>query len=139
MIQNQHISEKDNRATTIGNPTAVNLIINGEKYPAYLNDSRTAKELISKLPYTVSVSQGMHDYCGVMEHLDYNDEDVQDGWFNGDIAFDISGDWFVIFLRGENNSSQYREVNLGQLASQADIKKIAGLPTTIQVTIELAK
>ena len=138
MIQHQHTAEDDTRVTTINNPTAVNLVIDGHKFPAFLNDSTAAQALIKKLPYTVTVSQGMHDYCGGMDHLPYDDGAVQAGWFNGDIAFDISGDWFVIFLRGENNNPQYQEVNLGQLADAADITNISKLPTTVKVTIELA-
>lgn len=138
MIQHQHTTENDTRVTTVNNPTAVNLVIDGHKFPAFLNDCSASQALIKKLPYTVTVSQGMHDYCGGMYHLPYDDDAVQSGWFNGDIAFDISGDWLVIFLRGENNNPQYQEVNLGQLANAEDITNISKLPTTVKVMIELA-
>lgn len=138
MIQHQHTPENDTRVTTVNNPTAVNLVIDGHKFPAFLNDSTAAQALIRQLPYTVTVSQGIHDYCGGMDHLPYDDDAVQAGWFNGDIAFDISGDWFVIFLRGENNNPQYQEVNLCQLANAADITNISKLATTLKVTIEIA-
>lgn len=137
MIKNQHTSTTDNRVTKVEQPTAVRLIINSHSFPAVLNNSQTAQALIKKLPYTITVSQGMHDYCGVMDHLPYDEDDVQAGWFDGDLAFDISGDWFALFLRGANNDSRYQEVSLGQLVNKEDIAKIAQLPTTVGITIEL--
>lgn len=64
MVYNQLISDNDNRVIVVNNPTAINLVIAGKKYPAFLNDTVTAKALLEELPYTVTVSQGMHDYCG---------------------------------------------------------------------------
>lgn len=139
MIRNQHTSSTDNRVTTVEKPTAVKLVINDQTFPAVLNDSQAAQALINKLPYTITVSQGMHDYCGVMDHLPYSKDDVQAGWFNGDLTFDISGDWFALFLRGANNDARYREVNLGQLVNKEDIARIAQLPATVDITIERAK
>ncbi|KPN84176.1 cyclophilin-like fold protein [Apilactobacillus kunkeei] len=139
MIKNQHISETDNRVTTVKKQTKINLVINGQTFPAVLNDSQTAQALIDKLPYTITASQGAHDYCGVMDHLPYDKNDVQAGWFDGDLSFDIGGDWFALFLRGANNDARYQEVNLGQLVNKEDVAKIAQLPTTVDITIVLVK
>ncbi|EEU30738.1 hypothetical protein HMPREF0501_00143 [Limosilactobacillus coleohominis 101-4-CHN] len=139
MIKNHHTSAIDNRIIAVEKPTAVNLIINGQTFPAVLNDSQAAQALIKKLPYTITVNQGMHDYCGIMDHLPYREDDVQSGWFDGDLAFDISGDWFALFLRGANNEDRYQEVNLGQLVNKEDIDKIAQLPLTVNITIELSE
>ncbi|WP_295746789.1 cyclophilin-like fold protein [uncultured Limosilactobacillus sp.] len=139
MIENQHTSTTDNRVTKVEKPTGINLVINGQTFSAVLNDSQAAQALIDKLPYTITASQGAHDYCGVMEHLPYDQNDVQAGWFDGDLSFDISGDWFALFLRGANNDARYQEVNLGQLVNKEDIAKIAQLPATVDITIELAK
>lgn len=139
MIENQRQSGNDNRITTVSQPTQINLVINGYKYPAELNDTTTAQAILAKLPMTVTVSQGMHDCCGTTDHFPYDQSNVQSGWFNGDLAFDISGDWFVIFLRGANNDPQYREVKIGQLETTDEIQQIAALPDTIEVKIERAK
>ncbi|KRM82129.1 hypothetical protein FC35_GL001528 [Limosilactobacillus coleohominis DSM 14060] len=139
MIKNQHISATDNRTTTVEKPTAIKLIINNQTFPAILNDSQATQTLVKKLPYTITVIQEIHDYCGVMDHLPYSKDDVQVGWFDGDLAFDISGDWFAFFLRGANNDVRYREVNLGQLVNKEEIARIAQLPATVDITIERAK
>lgn len=138
MIKNQTTSATDNRVTAVNHPTKVKLVINGHSYPAELNGTTTSRALMAKLPVTVTVSQGMHDYCGVFDHLPYDQQDIQSGWFNGDLAFDISGDWFVIFLRAANNNPRYREVKIGQLDNTDEIKQIAELDGTIQVTVERA-
>ena len=139
MIKNQRTSATDNRITTVEKPTAIKLVINDQTFPAVLNDSQAAQALLKMLPYTITVSQGMHDYCGVMDHLPYREDDVQSGWFDGDLAFDISGDWFALFLRGANNEARYQEVNLGQLVNKEDIAKIAQLPLTVNIIIELSE
>lgn len=139
MIENQRQSDDDNRVTAVTHPTKINLVINGQQFPAELNDTTTSKAILDKLPMTVTVSQGMHDYCGTTDHFPFDQSDVQSGWFNGDLAFDISGDWFVIFLRGANNDPQYREVKIGQLETTDEIKQIAALPGTIEVQIERVK
>lgn len=138
MIKNQHQSASDKRVTAVNHPTKVNLVINGHSYPAELNDTTTSQALLAKMPLTVTLNQGIHDYCGSTDHLPYDDQDVQAGWFNGDLAFDISGDWFVIFLRGANNDPQYQEVKIGQLVDEDEIKQIAALPGTIKVTVQRA-
>ena len=51
----------------IENGTAIKLTIGDTVIPATLNNSTSAKELISRLPYTVSLNRFSHDYCGVMK------------------------------------------------------------------------
>ncbi|MDO5537977.1 MAG: cyclophilin-like fold protein, partial [Desulfovibrionaceae bacterium] len=70
-------AESAQSARVIENGTPVTLTIGKTVIPATLNDSRTARALIARLPYTVKLHRYSHDYCGVMEDpLPYNEADV---------------------------------------------------------------
>ncbi|MBB5182650.1 cyclophilin-like fold protein [Catenisphaera adipataccumulans] len=103
-----------------------------------LNDSETAKSLIKKLPYTVHVSRYSHDFCGVMDKLPYNEDEVHYGWLNGDIDYSIDAPYFTILFMGEEMSDQFGyQVNIGVITSPiADINALDG---SYDVTIELAR
>lgn len=135
MLTNKRISETDNRVTTVENPTPITLTINDQTFSANLNDSSAAKDLISRLPLTVKLSGGTADYCGQFESLPYEASDVQNGWFTGDISFDPNGDWFVIFIGGDNTKEHLKEVTLGQIEHPDDVEKIAQLGSIIEVAI----
>jgi hypothetical protein len=50
---------------------------------ATLNNSTSSKELISRLPYSVSLNRFSHDYCGVMKDpFKYDEKDVHNGWLS---------------------------------------------------------
>ncbi|MGI6118664.1 MAG: cyclophilin-like fold protein [Bilifractor sp.] len=103
-----------------------------------LNDSDTAKALISKLPYTVHMSRYSHDFCGVTEELPYNENEVHYGWLNGDIDYAIDAPYFTILFKDEEESEQYGyQVNIGVITSPiADINALDG---SYDVTVELAE
>ena len=63
-------SSKDNSGfatRTIENGTKITLTVGAAVIPAVLNDSKSAKALIARLPYTVRLQKYAHDYCGVMQ------------------------------------------------------------------------
>ena len=107
--------------------------------PATLNDSITAQALIKMLPYTITLSNYGSDFCGVMKNpLPYKEEDVHNGWLNGDIDFATDGDWFTILFGGEENSDSYGyQVNIGKI--DCELEKISSLQGSHKVRIELAK
>lgn len=122
----------------IENGTAIKLTIGDTVIPATLNNSTSAKELISRLPYTVSLNRFSHDYCGVMEDpLKYDEKDVHNGWMNGDIDFARDADYFTILFEDEEKSQQFGDqVNIGKL--DGDLSVIKGLGSSIDILIQLA-
>ena len=118
--------------------TAVTLTVGETVLDGYLNSNRTAHDLISRLPVTLNLNRGTHDYCGsISPALAYDEKDVQNGWRNGDLAFWTAGNDFVIFHSDEENSSSTGNiVNIGAVTS--DINTVRSLGDNINVTVALA-
>ncbi|WMW25648.1 cyclophilin-like fold protein [Methanolobus sediminis] len=120
----------------IKNGTKINMHFGSTIIPGILNDSEPARELISRLPYTVRASRYEFDVCGVMdEPLSFGDEDLVPGWKNGDIDFTTQGDYFTILFANEENC--YGEfVNLGVI--DCDPSTMNSLNGSFDILIELA-
>lgn len=118
--------------------TAITLTVGETVLEGYLNDNRSARDLISRLPVTVSLNRGAHDYCGdITPALAYDESDVQNGWKNGDLAFWTAGNDFVIFHSDEENSSTTGDiVNIGAVTS--DLETVRSLGQHIDVTVALS-
>lgn len=68
--------------------TPITITIGDTVIPATLNNSKSAKALLARLPFRMNLHKYAHDYCGVMsEPLSYDEADVHNGWMNGDIDF----------------------------------------------------
>ena len=86
--------------------TKVKLFIGSDVTMATLNDSVSAKSMIAKLPYTVSVSRAHVDYCGLLpEPLESVDSEAGRGWKNGEISYIPGADWIAFFFGGEEESA----------------------------------
>lgn len=104
--------------------------------PAILYNTPPAKNLVAKLPMTVSLNRGPVDYCGGNEPIAYAEKDLQAGYHSGDLAYWIPGRDFVIFTENKKDASGSPDlVILGKVGS--DIKEIRNLGSTINVTIDL--
>lgn len=140
-VENAIVQRENPKIATriLDNGTKIKMYFGNIVIPAMLNDSDTAKALIKMLPYTISLSNYGNDFCGVMEHpLPYNEEDVHNGWLNGDIDFATDGNWFTILFGGEENSGSYGyQVNIGKI--DCELEKISSLRGSQQVRIELAE
>ena len=130
--------EPDDNGNDTEKRTEVTLTVGETVLDGYLNNNRTARDLISRLPITLNLNRGSHDYCGgISPALAYDDNDVQNGWNNGDIAFWTAGNDFVIFHSDEEHSSSTGNiVNIGTVTS--DINTVRSLDDNINVTIALA-
>lgn len=119
--------------------TKINMHFGDVVIPGMLNDSITARDLISKLPYTVHVSRFSHDFCGVMDDpLEYKEEEVHYGWLNGDIDFATDANYFTILFENEDKSEQYGyQVNIGKIDGK--LSAIRELDGSYDVLIELAE
>lgn len=118
--------------------TAITLTVGETVLEGYLNDNRSARDLISRLPVTVSLNRGARDYCGdITPALAYDEGDVQNGWKNGDLAFWTAGNDFVIFHSDEENSSATGDiVKIGAVTS--DLETVRSLGQYIDVTVALS-
>ncbi|MEG6501547.1 MULTISPECIES: cyclophilin-like fold protein [unclassified Desulfovibrio] len=118
--------------------TKIALTIEGSTYSAVLYDNAAAKDLIAKLPLTVSLNRGNRDYCGDISPLQYSREQVQKGYRNGELAYWIPGQDFVIFIeKEETGASVDGVVVLGAMTS--DIQPLFSLGRSIQVRIAPAE
>ncbi len=102
-----------------------------------MNDSRAARELISRLPVTMGLHRYEHDYCGVMDNpLPYNEEDLKNGWENGEIAFAADGNYFAVLYKDEEISAQFANlVTLGKIKDDPLVMET--LPARISLQIDL--
>ena len=117
--------------------TAITLTAGDIVLEGYLNDSKAAGDLINQLPLNVTLNDSDNDFCGGDLSLHYDDEDVQRGYKNGDLAFWTPANNFVIFVDDEENSANTGDlVNLGHITSPQE--KLDELEGTVDVTIALA-
>jgi len=119
-----------------GGSTKVTLTIGNKVVPAVLYNSTAAKNLMSRLPITVSLNKGSRDYCGGIDPLNYEKNEVQTGYRNGDLAYWIPGQDFVIFTEGEETSFEVPDVIiLGHI--NVGVEGLKGLGHTVKVSIAL--
>ncbi len=119
-------------------PVHVTLTVGEKVIHAVLNDNEAARSLLSRLPCTVTVSQGSVDFCGNMgEPLDYSEEDYQDSFEYGDFMWMPDGNWFVFFTDDiETYKSRHPWIVLGHMDESWEVlKKMDG---TIDITIARA-
>nr|WP_314466340.1 cyclophilin-like fold protein [uncultured Clostridium sp.] len=122
-----------------GETTNITLTIGDTVLNAQLNNTTAAKDLISRLPVTVSLNDSDNDFCGgISPALSYEESEVQYGYKNGDLAFWAAGDDFVIFVDDEELSSNTGNlVILGKIADE--LTAFDDINGTIDVTIALAE
>lgn len=132
-------AEKDYSSRIIENGTPVTITIGNTVIPATLNNSSSAKALIARLPFSMTLHKYSHDYCGVMQNpLPYDEKDVHNGWLNGDIDFARDGNYFTILYEDEENSKQYgHQITLGKIDGPLSVIKSMG--DNIDIRIDLAK
>jgi hypothetical protein len=119
------------------NETKVNLIVGSSKIRATLNNTVSAMDLISKLPYSVRVSRSPVDYCGVLsEPLKSDRAEGQPGWKNGDISYIPGDDYIAFFFDGEadSSSSGYTQHIIGKVDDPAGLG--AWPPGSVEVRME---
>lgn len=116
--------------------STVILSIGDSKIKASLNDSKSAIDLLSRLPYTITLSRYEFDYCGIMpETLDYNEADKHNGWQNGDIC--QAGNFFTILFAGQEQSDSHTElIRIGRI--EGDLSEVKKQGESIKLRIDLA-
>lgn len=115
----------------------ITLTIEGKEYSAVLYDNPAARDLLSRLPATVSLNRGGRDYCGDIPALKYDQTQVQNGYRNSQLAYWIPGQDFVIFIeKEETGASVGGVVVLGELTG--DYQSLFQLGRSIAVNIARA-
>ena len=114
------------------------LDIDGNYLSAILYDNVAANDLLARLPLTLRLNRGGRDYCGDVNALKYEESQVQKGYRNGELAYWIPGQDFVIFMeKEETGASVDGVVVLGRMTS--DFSSLLSLDRSIQVKISLAE
>lgn len=120
------------------NTVNITLTVGDIVIPAELNDTEAAKDLLSRLPYTVKVNRGSVDLCGdIGEALKYDDDDFQDGWEYGDFMWMPDGNWFVIFTDGIETYGQGEWLVLGHMGEEWE--QLKDLKGSVEIRIDLAE
>lgn len=116
----------------------ITLTIGNKVVPAVLYNTPPARDLVARLPVTVSLNRGPVDYCGGIAPINYSKDDVQAGYQSGDLAYWVPGQDFVIFTESKEASSGVADlVIIGQIST--DIQAVRDLGSTIEVAIALAR
>ena len=102
---------------------------------AKLNNTQAARDLMNRLPMTVEGYDSGVDYCCTCRDGVIDEQEMQDGWKNGDI--NLSGGWFAILYGGEEQSSSYHQMIVAHL-SEEDNRLIQTLPkeATFRLSLE---
>lgn len=100
---------------------------------APLNQTQAARDLMNRLPLTVSGSDSGVDYCCELKEGAFDEAEKQQGWSDGDIS--VADGWFAILYSGQERSQGYRVMVVAHLDEDANAR-IRSLPE--QVTFELS-
>ena len=92
---------------------------------AKFNNTLAARDLMNRLPMTVEGYDSGVDYCCTCHDGVIDEQEMQDGWKNGDI--NLSGGWFAILYGGEEQSASYHQMIVAHL-SEEDNRLIQTLP-----------
>lgn len=92
---------------------------------AKLNNTIAARDLMNRLPMMVTGFDSGIDYCCECADGEMDENEMQDGWKNGDI--NLSGGYFAILYGGEEQSASYRQMIVAHL-SEEDNHLIQTLP-----------
>ena len=118
--------------------TKVILKVGQKEFKAKFNNSTTAKDVLSKLPYTVNLDQYEFDYCGIIPApLAFDEADKHNGWTNGDIC--LADNYFTILYAGEEQSASHTGlIKIGEIEDKEKLSEIAALGNSIQLTVTSA-
>ena len=118
--------------------TEVILKVGEKEFKAKFNNSTTAKDVLSKLPYTVNLDQYEFDYCGIIPApLAFDEADKHNGWTNGDIC--LADNYFTILYAGEEQSASHTGlIKIGEVEDKEKLSEIAALGNSIQLTVTSA-
>lgn len=101
---------------------------------AKLNNTVAARDLMNRLPMTVTGFDSGIDYCCECADSEMDLSEMQAGWKNGDI--NLSGGYFAILYGGEEQSASYRQMIVAHL-SEEENHLIQMLPRQVAFRLSL--
>jgi len=124
--------------TPSGAGTPILMEMNGTVVKATLNDTRTAKEFLKLLPYSVTVSRAADDLCGtVREKLPSNSSEGKREWKLGEIGW--FGGWFTILVDHEEKFANMPGIMIIGKVDEEYLGFIKGLSGTVKIQIRSAE
>ena len=117
--------------------TAIILKTNGVSIPATLNNTVAAQDFKKRLPFVVSGHRSSVDYCCTAESWEYDPEELQSGWKNGDIS--LAGGWFAVLFDGEESSKTYSNMMIIAHIDEEHLDLVKALPARVTFTVEAAE
>ncbi len=117
-------------------PTPITLKVDNFIIPATLNDTVAAKDFKTRLPFVVSGYRSTFDYCCSAEGGEYDPDEIQSGWKNGDIS--LGGGWFAILFEGEEQSSSYTDMMIIAHIDDENLHLVKSLPENVTFTVDFA-
>lgn len=122
---------------SVGQTTEVTMKIDGESVPVVFNDTKTAKVVLSKMPFTISFTSSGVDYCGSLGNIEHDESDLHRGWAKGDIVYMTRSGWLSIFT-GMQNSVVPGNVTVAHIDRQyMDKVKVWSNKSSIRITFEI--
>lgn len=100
---------------------------------APLNQTQAARDLMNRLPLTVSGSDSGVDYCCELKEGAFDEAEKQWGWTDGDVS--VADGWFALLHSGQEQSQAYRVMVVAHLDAEANAQ-VRALPKN--VTFELS-
>lgn len=115
----------------------IKLTVDDLTLDGYLYNTKAGESFMSQLPMTIQLNDSDNDFCGGNLNIEYDENDVQYGYKNGDIMFWTPANNFVIFISDEEYSANTGNlVPLGHITSSSELlNKLSG---TITITISPA-
>nr|WP_319485920.1 cyclophilin-like fold protein [uncultured Cohaesibacter sp.] len=123
----------------IENGTKVRIVIGNAVVPAVLNDSKTSRALIEKLPYSAKVYRGSSGFCGtISDEFPVDAKDLHSGWLNGDIVYSPGTDELAIPYKREEVSKTLYDglVTLGAISTPLETMDAFERSITIRIELE---
>ena len=100
---------------------------------APLNRTQAARDLMNRLPLTVTGRDSGIDYCCELKEGTFDEAEKQQGWIDGDVS--VADGWFAILHSGQDESSAHRVMVVAHL-SDKDNELVRALPR--EATFELS-
>lgn len=111
------------------------LMVEGNKIPAVLNDTKAARDFEKRLPFQVICHDSGVDYCGTAARGRFDPSELRIGWENGDIM--LSGGWFALLYDGEERSKEFGQMMI--IGHFDNLEAVKNLPETIHLKVVAAE
>lgn len=114
--------------------TKILIDIENTQIKATLNETKAAKDFISRLPLTLKMSKSDIDFSCNYSSGNYTVDEMKKGWCNGDIIW--GGGFLSIMFRAEKDSLGYNLMIIGSVEKE-ELQKLRELSNEVEITFKL--